>query len=122
MKVLLAEDNAINREIACYFLKELHCEITTATNGAEAVSAALLQAFDVIFMDIQMPELSGVEATERIRSLEKSLNKKTPIVAITAYTSQFEIDEFLAAGMTNHIAKPLSVEKLREAMRLCTNK
>ena len=109
IKILLVEDNEMNRFIALQSLKITGCQITEATNGLEAIEKLKEDAFDIILMDIQMPKMNGVEATEFIR-LE--LNKEIPIIALTANAFKNDIDLYLSIGMTDYLIKPYKEEDL----------
>jgi len=105
LRVLLAEDNKINQQYASVVLGKAGCQITIAENGLKAVEAARDGDFDLILMDIQMPELDGVEATRRIRALPAPRGA-VPIFAMTAHAMQGVSEEYLAAGMNDYITKP----------------
>ena len=111
---LLAEDVEINREIVMAMLEDTGLQIVCAENGREAleVFSAEPGKFDVILMDINMPEIDGVEATKRIRALGLPENKQVPIIAMTANVLMNEVESYLAAGMTDHIGKPVDFDKL----------
>ncbi len=113
-RVLLAEDEPINCEVLTTLLEEAGCRVDTAANGAEAVAAAQASVYDVILMDMQMPQVSGTEATRRIRA--DSRNRHTFIIAITA--NAFEDDQLAcrAAGMDIHLPKPILPQALFEAV------
>ncbi len=112
LRILLAEDNAVNRALAnAIFTKRGH-SVTNAINGREALKAATAETFDAIFMDVQMPEMDGFEATGRIREIEKPLGRHTPIVAMTAHAMTGDRERCLAAGMDDYISKPLNKMKL----------
>lgn len=108
-KVLLVEDNMMNRFIACRSLEFLGFDITEAENGLIAVEAAKNTRFDLILMDIQMPEMNGVEATEVIRN---TLGLSTPIIALTANAFRHDIDLYLKKGMNDFITKPYDEQDL----------
>ncbi len=112
MRILLAEDNVINRALATALLKRRGHTLVQAVNGREAVAAAAAEAFDVIFMDVQMPEMDGFEATSRIRASEAQLGRHTPIVAMTAHAMTGDRERCLAAGMDDYISKPLEKSEL----------
>jgi len=116
---LLAEDVEINREIVMAMLEETGLQIECAVDGREAVDifSASPEKFDIIFMDINMPEMDGVEATRRIRSLQTPKGTAVPIIAMTANVLAGEIESYLAAGMNDHVGKPLDYEKLIELLR-----
>jgi two-component system sensor histidine kinase/response regulator len=111
-RVLLVEDNAINREVALAMLETLGCEVETAEDGASAVEAASRGRFDVILMDCQMPGMDGFTATRRIRELEAGRGPRTPIVALTANAMTGDRERCLAAGMDDFVAKPVELEHL----------
>jgi len=118
-RVLLVEDVEINREIVLSLLEPTQLEIDCAENGAEAVRmfSEAPDKYELIFMDVQMPEMDGYEATRRIRSLDNPNGKTVPIVAMTANAFREDIEECLAAGMDDHIGKPIDFEKVIE--KLC---
>ena len=118
-RVLLVEDVEINREIVLSLLEPTQLEIDCAENGAEAVRmfSEDPNKYELIFMDVQMPEMDGYEATRRIRSLDTSKGKTVPIVAMTANAFREDIEECLAAGMDDHIGKPIDFEKVIEKLR-----
>lgn len=111
---LLAEDVEINREIVAAVFEDTRLQIIYAENGREAVDvfSSDPEKFDIIFMDINMPEMDGVEATRRIRSLGTSESARIPIIAMTANIQHEEVKGYLAAGMTDHIGKPIDFDKL----------
>jgi CheY-like chemotaxis protein/anti-sigma regulatory factor (Ser/Thr protein kinase) len=116
---LLAEDVEINREIVLTMLEPTGLEIDCAENGAEAVAlySSDPARYDMIFMDMQMPEMDGCEATQRIRSLDAPRAKAVPIVALTANVFKEDIDRCIAAGMNGHIGKPLSMQGIAAKLR-----
>jgi signal transduction histidine kinase/DNA-binding response OmpR family regulator/PAS domain-containing protein len=118
-RVLLAEDVEVNREIVISLLEPTRIEIDCAGNGVEALRmfGARPDEYDMIFMDVQMPEMDGYEATRLIRELGAPEAKTVPIVAMTANVFKEDIEKCLAAGMNDHIGKPLSIEELAEKLR-----
>ncbi len=117
--VLVVDDNDINRTLMVDLLElsPWFIEVDTAKNGKEAVEKFKKQKYDLIFMDIQMPEMSGIEATKIIRKLEKEKEIYTPIIALTAFSFKNEIKEFLLAGMNEYLSKPISREKLYSTIK-----
>ena len=118
-KMLLAEDVEINREIVATLFKDTGIEIDYATNGKEAVDmvGAAPGKYDIIFMDIQMPKMDGLEATRHIRNLSTVKHDKLPIVALTANVFTDDIAAYLNAGMNDHIGKPFYIDKAIEVLR-----
>jgi TMAO reductase system sensor TorS len=114
MRILLVEDNAINRTVAIEILKKLGCEVTTASNGKEAVEAVDREQFDAILMDLQMPGMDGFEATGAIRAKETS--RRIPIIAQTAHAFAEDRTKCLEAGMDEHISKPIKVSELLKVL------
>jgi PAS domain S-box-containing protein len=114
-KILLVEDNAVNQKVADIMLKKLNCEVTLANNGKEAV-ARLQQPhdFDLIFMDCQMPEMDGFEATREIRKLE---TKHIPIVALTANAMEGDAQRCQAAGMDDYLSKPVKLQDFERILQ-----
>ena len=119
MHFLLAEDNEINMEIAEFYLTDLGATVSKAWNGKEALElfeASEPGSYDVILMDVMMPEMDGHEAAHRIRALKRPDAQTVRIVAMTAQTSEDSIQKCLDAGMDGHIAKPINEEKLLSAL------
>jgi CheY-like chemotaxis protein len=112
--LLLAEDVEVNREIVMSLLEPTLIEIDCAENGLEAVRlfAEAPGKYDMIFMDVQMPEMDGYEATGRIRALDNPRAKEIPIVAMTANVFREDIEKCIAAGMNDHVGKPLDMDEL----------
>ncbi|MFT5913578.1 MAG: PAS domain S-box-containing protein [Bacteroidia bacterium] len=109
-KILVVDDNAVNLQVASTILKKAGCEVIQAQSGPVAIELVQKEEFEVIFMDIQMPNMNGMSATKRIR---RKLGKRTPpIVAMTAFSLQEEREEFLAAGMDDYISKPIKARNL----------
>jgi CheY-like chemotaxis protein/anti-sigma regulatory factor (Ser/Thr protein kinase) len=105
-EVLLVDDNAVNLRLAGIMLERAGHRVTTANDGAAAVTAVAGRAFDVVLMDIQMPGMDGLEATRRIRALPDADRAAVPIVAVTANAMRGQAEECLRAGMNGHLAKP----------------
>jgi len=116
LHILLAEDNAVNREVAMDMLQSLGHEVTFVENGREAVAAWRGGNFDVVLMDVHMPVMDGLEATQVIRSREENLDRITPIIAITASAATEDRERCLAAGMTDYLAKPIHEEDLQRVL------
>ena len=125
MKILLVEDNDINIEIAKYLLEEAGAVITTAKNGKQAVDiyrASEPHSFDMILMDIMMPVMDGFEATKAIRQLENEEARNIPIIAMTANAFAEDVKKAKAAGMNEHLAKPLNGDKVLSVIAKYFNK
>lgn len=105
--ILLAEDLETNQRVALGLLEKRGYRVTIANNGIEAVDACRRASFDLILMDIQMPEMGGVEATQQIRRLERTTGRRTPIVALTANAMKGDRERFIAAGLDEHLPKPV---------------
>lgn len=119
LKVLLAEDNELNMEIAEFFLEDMGAETMQAWNGKEAVEAFRNSApgeIGVILMDIMMPVMDGLEAVQRIRALDRPDAKTVPIIAMTANAFSEDVERSRKAGMTEHLSKPLNAETLKKAI------
>lgn len=119
LKVLIAEDNTTNMILAKMLLKKAlpNAKIIEAENGLEAVSLFVEVQPDVIFMDVQMPEMDGYTATKKIRALEQSLDTKTPVIALTAGSMEADKERCYAAGMDDFVSKPIVNDALATALR-----
>jgi len=115
-KVLLAEDNAVNRRVAVIMLTREGCEVDVAIDGREAVEMFARGEYDVVLMDCQMPEMDGFAAVARIREQDAASGRHTPVVAMTASTMLGDRERCLAGGMDDYIAKPVSIESLRRVL------
>jgi CheY-like chemotaxis protein len=113
-RVLVAEDEPINREIALDLLEEVGLVVDLAEDGRQALALAQQNPYALILMDMQMPHMNGIEATQAIR--DNSINPETPILAMTANASSEDREACLAAGMNEHIAKPVVPGKLYEIL------
>jgi len=116
-RVLLAEDNAMNQEIALEMLEDTGCRVTLAENGRQALSALASGEFDVVLMDCQMPELDGFEATRMLRRQEAEGGRRpTPVIALTANAMSGDSQRCLEAGMDGYVTKPYSRDRLLAAL------
>jgi len=116
-RILVVEDNRTNQIIALRMLEMLGAQVGMAANGLEAVAAYRKEPWDLILMDCNMPEMDGFEATASIRSIEADGDTRIPIVAMTADTQPTHVSKCLAAGMDDHLAKPLTLDALSEALK-----
>ncbi len=115
LRILLAEDNMVNQKVAIKLLSRLGYRADLANNGIEVIEALERQTYDVIFMDIQMPEMDGDEATRQVRA-KWSEDRQPYIVAMTAHALEGDREKYLARGMDNYISKPISVDALIAAL------
>ena len=118
-QILVAEDNALNMEIVRYFLEELGCVVTPASDGKQALDRFRESKeghFDLVLMDVMMPVMNGLEAANAIRSLSRADSKTIPIVALSANAFDEDIKRSLASGMNAHLSKPIEPEKLTETL------
>jgi two-component system, sensor histidine kinase and response regulator len=113
-KVLVVEDNAVNRQVTRKFLQRLGCTVQTVDDGLAAVAAAKQAQYHLILMDMQMPNMDGIAATRVIRAQERG--QRVPIVALTANVLAGQLERCMEAGMDDFLAKPLEVERLREVL------
>jgi two-component system, sensor histidine kinase and response regulator len=121
-KILLAEDNLVNQKVATRFLEKRGHTVFVADTGKKALEAWREQSFDLILMDVQMPEMDGLEATamireqELVRKLEYSTEKHLPIIAMTAHAMVGDRDRCIAAGMNDYVSKPINADDLFAAI------
>jgi len=120
LDILLAEDNTINQEFAVSLLSKHGHKVTVAANGKQAVRAVDEKHFDLVLMDVQMPEMDGLTATEVIREKEAATGRHTPIVAMTAHAMKGDKQRCIAAGMDGYISKPIQRTELFATIRECT--
>jgi two-component system sensor histidine kinase/response regulator len=107
LRVLVAEDNPVNQRLAVRLLEKRGHRVQVAVNGLEALRALDKDRFDLVLMDVQMPEMDGVEATAAIRQKEKGSGLHTPIIALTANAMKGDREKYLASGMDGYLAKPI---------------
>ncbi|MDP0498837.1 MAG: ATP-binding protein [Verrucomicrobiota bacterium JB022] len=115
LRMLLAEDNAVNRKVLLLLLKKMGCTADVAQNGREAFEACMRQPYDVVFMDVHMPELDGFEATQQIRQYVSPAQQPF-IIALTAAASRLDEERCLEVGMDCYLSKPVKVPKLKGAI------
>ncbi len=115
LRILVAEDDPINQRIIAAILQNIDCQFDIVGNGREAAEAAARCLYDLILMDIQMPEMDGIEATQHIRELDEG-QRRVPIIAVTANTVFDTADACRAVGMDDLVPKPLTAGALFTAM------
>ena len=116
LRILLAEDSLVNQKLALALLEPYGHTVVVANNGAEAVRQWLSDRFDLVLMDVQMPEVDGLEATRMIREAERSTGRHTPILALTAHAIQGDRELCLETGMDGYISKPVRARELYDIM------
>jgi two-component system sensor histidine kinase/response regulator len=116
LRVLLAEDSSVNQRLATAFLQKLGHSVTAVTNGRQVIAACDAQPFDLILMDVQMPEMDGLEATRAIREKEQHSDQRVPIIAMTAHAMKGDRQRCLAVGMDDYVSKPIRFGQLAEAI------
>ena len=116
LRVLLAEDNKVNQRVAQRFLERLGHTVALANDGREAVEQWQQQPFDLVLMDVQMPEMDGFEAVAAIRDAERSRGSRTPVIALTAHAMSGDRERCLAAGMDGYLTKPVKLAQLVAAI------
>ncbi len=117
VRILLAEDNIVNQQVAVGILKKLGLSADAVANGAEAVKALETLPYDLVLMDVQMPEMDGIEATRHIRDPRSAVkNHRVPIIALTAHAMQGDREMFLNAGMNDYVAKPVNPQTLVDVL------
>jgi CheY-like chemotaxis protein len=117
LKLLIAEDNLVNQKVALLMLKKLGIRADVAANGMEVLAALERQNYDVVLMDVQMPEMDGFEAARAIR--ERWKNGAPHIIAITAHALEGDRKRCIEAGMDDYISKPVRLEELASALGKC---
>jgi signal transduction histidine kinase/ActR/RegA family two-component response regulator len=116
LRILLAEDNPVNQRLATKLLEKRGHQVTVTATGRGALERVQEETYDVVLMDVQMPEMDGLEATALIREWEKIRGRHTPIVALTAHSMKGDRDRCLAAGMDTYVTKPFDVVRLIEVV------
>jgi two-component system sensor histidine kinase/response regulator len=114
-KVLVAEDNVVSQQVARRYLEAIGCNVVVVENGNAAVDACARQEFGLVLMDLQMPKMDGIQATQEIRRQER-LGRHVPILALTAKSASDELARCTAAGMNGLLTKPLDIARLRQAL------
>jgi signal transduction histidine kinase/CheY-like chemotaxis protein/streptogramin lyase len=120
LSILLAEDHPVNKKLAALILERQGHRVTSVQNGREALAALAQQSFDLVLMDIQMPEMDGIGATLLIREREKGTGRHIPILAMTAHAMKGDREKYLAAGMDAYVSKPIRAAELFAAIGACT--
>lgn len=116
IRVLLAEDNLVNQKLAVGVLEKLGCHVTVAQNGVQALAALSAQKFDVVLMDLEMPEMDGIEATSEIRRREHNSKQHVPIIAMTAHAMVGDRERCLEAGMDDYLSKPVRLNEIKSML------
>jgi CheY-like chemotaxis protein len=116
LRILLAEDNPVNQRLATKLLEKRGHQVTVTATGRGALQRVQGETFDVVLMDVQMPDMDGLEATALIRQWEKNRGRRTPIVALTAHSMKGDRDRCLAAGMDTYVTKPFDAARLIEVV------
>jgi CheY-like chemotaxis protein len=122
LNILVAEDNDINQKVALSLLEKQGHTVTLAANGIEAISLWETGSFDLVFMDVQMPQMDGLMATAVIRAKELSTGKRTPIIAMTAHAMKGDRERCLAAGMDDYVPKPIQAQVLYEVVQIASGR
>lgn len=116
LHILLAEDNPVNQKLAIRMLEKRGHRVALAANGKQALAALEKTAYDLVLMDVQMPEMDGLEATEKLREREKNTGKHQPVVAMTAMAMKGDRERCIAAGMDGYLSKPIRPQELDEVL------
>jgi CheY-like chemotaxis protein len=117
LRILLAEDSVVNQRLAVALLSKHEHRVTVVGDGKEAVAAARAGDYDLILMDVQMPEMDGLEATREIRRHEAGAGLHTPIIAMTAHALKGDRQRCLESGMDDYLAKPIHARELYKAIQ-----
>jgi len=116
LKILLAEDFVINQKVCKGMFDMFGHQTIIANDGLEAFNLYKKEDFDIVFMDIQMPNMDGVQSTKKIREYEKKVNKKTPIIALTAHAMKGDREKYIKEGMNDYISKPINSDALEQTL------
>ena len=116
LRIFVAEDNEVNQKVLTAILTRAGHRVDIVGSGIEVVSAVIRGSYDLVLMDVQMPEMDGVTATRRIRDLDGDMSQ-IPIIALTANAMKGDEDTYRAAGMNDYVSKPIESEKLAAAMQ-----
>jgi CheY-like chemotaxis protein len=123
MRILVAEDNSVNQRVAARLLEREGHDVEVAGSGREALDMLGKNEFDLVLMDVQMPDLDGVQATARIREKERGSGRRVPIVAMTAQTTDADRERCLQAGMDAYVTKPVRLtELIRKIEYVCARR
>jgi CheY-like chemotaxis protein len=117
MNILVAEDNQVNQKVVAHLLEKQGHRVTLASNGREALEKLLRGGFDGILMDVQMPEMTGLEAAQAIRRAERGSGRHIPILAMTAHAMKGDRERCLASGMDGYVSKPIRSRELLDALQ-----
>jgi len=116
LRILLVEDNPVNQRLETRLLEKRGHRVVLAANGREALDALEKESFDLVLMDVQMPEMDGFEATAAIREREKASGVRLPVIALTAHAMKDDRERCLAAGMDDYLTKPIQPRELHELL------
>jgi len=118
LRVLLAEDNLVNQRLAVRLLEKRGHRVVVAATGLEALKALEKESFDLVLMDVQMPEMDGLEATAIIREKEKGTGHRQPIVALTAHAMKGDREKCIEGGMDGYLSKPIRPQELDQLLEI----
>ena len=117
LNILVADDNLVNQKVASRLLEKRGHKVTLASNGRDVLTLLEKQSFDLILMDVQMPVMSGVDATTEIRRRELETGHHVPIYAVTANAMKGDRERYIGSGMDGYLSKPIEVDKLDQLLR-----